>query len=180
MVQRAKLRKQLQEGGIVDPPIMYQTYGSFPPWLIDHRLGQEQQEPQVQDGGSTANRSQFEDGGSASSGSRVQVGGSSGSSDPMLLVGGGQPSALPTLAADRRDQIREAEGFPRPSLRISAGVVDSGSWDSLSRFARAVGGRTIVWRIRDEMTSGWLCGTCSSGDCGSYVPVWCSFRGRAV
>ena len=40
-------------------------------------------------------------------------------------------------------------GFPDPL----AGVVDSGSWDSFSRFAHAVGGRTIVWRIRDEMTS---------------------------
>ena len=103
LVQRAKLRKQLQEGGIVDPPIMYQRYGSLPPWLIDNRLGQEQQEPQVQDGGSTANR--------------FKLGGALEVQTRCLWWGGGQPSALPTLAADRRNQISETEGFPRPSSR---------------------------------------------------------------
>ena len=41
----------------------------------------------------------------------------------------------------------------RPSLEVTAGVFDSGSWDSFSRFVYATGGRRIVWRCRDELVN---------------------------
>ena len=94
LVQRARLRRQLQEGGIVDPPVMYQRYGSMPPWLTVSRLGEGQQQPQSHNEGSTNGGAQVRDGGSISSAPQVQVGGSSGSSDPMPFTVAGQPNAL--------------------------------------------------------------------------------------
>ena len=69
LVQRARLRKQLQEGGIVEPPIMYQRFGSLPLWLTGH---------QEQDGGSTGSGYQVQDGGSTGSGHQAQDGGEHG------------------------------------------------------------------------------------------------------
>ena len=151
LVQRARLRRQLQEGGVVDPPIMFQRYGSLPAWLSDPDDGEEV--PENQDGGSNVHESHRQVGGSTSVAPQVQIGGSSGSADPAPVSGLVGPNALPIPAADNCGIVGVNERQPTPSTHVITGDFNSGTLSPFSRFVYAVGGRRVAWRYRDECVS---------------------------
>ena len=147
------IRRQLEEGGVVDLPIMFQRYGSLPSWLSKVELDDGKESQEIYLGGALSVSSTSRLGGSPSVGPQVQIGGSSGSADPAPMLGMGGLNALPTPAADHNTIVGRNEPQSTPSAHVIAGDFDSGSLDSFSRFVYAVGGRQVVWRYRDEFVS---------------------------
>ena len=139
LVQRARLRRQLQQGGVVDPPVMRMRYGGLPPWL------------QVRD--------------SETPGTNVQVGGSTSSQDPALPKPSSRrtdeiASSMSNRQSTPNVQIGgSSSSSSQPPVAIAStmsshvqpGDFDSGSPESFSRMISATGGRRIFWRVRDEL-----------------------------
>ena len=160
LLQRARLRRQLLRGEVVEAPILRMRFGGLPTWLQGSE--REPQDSRMQTGGSSSSHKVQEIPGvrvpeSASSQRspvrpEVQIGGSSGSGDPVPVVRVVEQDALPDLAADQGSPEIHEEDPSSPSLEITAGDSDSGSGDSFSRFVHVVGGRRLVWRVRDEMS----------------------------
>ena len=141
LVQRARLRRQLQQGGVVDPPVMRMRYGGLPPWL------------NVRD--------------SETPDTNIQVGGSTSSQDPALpeLLSGRTDefaSSMSNRQSTPNVQIGgSSSSSSQPpvaiastmSVHVQPGDFDSGSPESFSRMISATGGRRIVWRVRDELNN---------------------------
>ena len=129
LVQRARLRKQLQEGGVVEPPVMRMRYGGLPPWVLNEEA--------------------------EASSAAVQIGGSSSCQDPLFpapppveedepINQVSAPQPTPNV------QIGGSSSSSQLPVHVCPGDFEAGSLDSISRIVSATGGRRILWRVRDE------------------------------
>ena len=101
-VQRARLRKQISLGGLVDPPVMMERYGGLPDWMT-------RPEP------SLSPRPSVQVGGSASSGSAPAPGPVLNTSDEVTAGDAGTGDPGITLL-DYEDLFDEDEGLGPPCV----------------------------------------------------------------
>ena len=171
LTQRSRLNRQLESGGIVDPPVMRQRFGSLPAWFRASAEGLNSVgNTQVLEGGSTSSVDQ-----SPFPHPNVQIGGSTSSNTlpvppqillPQVLHQGVQVDIGDHLgsygdlvsAADQQESEgsvcvgSSGERSPRSIVtEVVPGDFDAGSLEDFSRFIVATQGRRICWRVRDEI-----------------------------